>query len=151
MSRPRTKFRCWKCERVLPFADLYGKRGNPDSILEGICRDCRNADAQRARHRQISGITDFHDPRYDCPFPYRQWAKKLDKAGGICPKCKEKARLTIDHVVPLSKCGTLKIDNLEPLCRRCNIRKNNIQEQPELEFPGINIIRKKRLAIPRVA
>lgn len=41
----------------------------------------------------------------------------------ICPACHEKAVLTVDHVVPLSKGGSNTIDNIQPLCGKCNRSK----------------------------
>ncbi len=43
-----------------------------------------------------------------------------------CPCCKERFNLnelTPDHIVPLSKGGVNSIDNIQPLCLPCNIRK----------------------------
>ena len=37
-----------------------------------------------------------------------------------CGKCK---KLEADHVVPVTKGGTSNIDNIQPLCRRCNAKK----------------------------
>ncbi len=44
---------------------------------------------------------------------------------GICPLCEKKAKLTIDHIVPLSKGGTNDIENIQLLCLSCNIKKSN--------------------------
>ena len=51
-----------------------------------------------------------------------------------CAICGEKKPLTKDHIIPLSKGGTNSIDNIQPLCRNCNSKKNAklIYENPEL-------------------
>lgn len=46
-----------------------------------------------------------------------------------CQYCGRKAPdviLEIDHIIPLSKKGSNKIDNLTLACRECNIGKSNI-------------------------
>lgn len=40
-----------------------------------------------------------------------------------CKKCGTHLDLSVDHIVPESKGGTLDMDNLQTLCRPCNSRK----------------------------
>ena len=42
-----------------------------------------------------------------------------------CQECGTMKKLTIDHVVPISKGGTHSIGNLQSLCIHCNSSKNN--------------------------
>lgn len=42
-----------------------------------------------------------------------------------CCACKNKKNLEIDHIIPVSKGGESKIDNLQTLCRSCNRKKRN--------------------------
>ncbi len=44
-----------------------------------------------------------------------------------CVKCGSWHKLHIDHIVPVSKGGPTKIDNLQVLCQRCNLQKGNRQ------------------------
>lgn len=43
-----------------------------------------------------------------------------------CPKCGKSEKLTMDHIIPLSKGGTNFIDNLQVLCFSCNSSKRDI-------------------------
>lgn len=52
-----------------------------------------------------------------------QWAALCDQYGNVCLRCGKAEKLTVDHVVPLSKGGSNSIDNLQPLCRSCNTAK----------------------------
>lgn len=74
------------------------------------------ADAQniRARRMGISGYLARSD-----------WNKVLAAHNFACVVCGATEDLTIDHIVPLSKGGLNIIDNVQPLCRRCNSSKGN--------------------------
>lgn len=67
-------------------------------------------------------------------FTMEEWLKKVDDTEGICPGYNHephfvgKNQLTLDHTPPVSKapegfCYT--INNVSPLCRRCNTRKRD--------------------------
>ena len=47
----------------------------------------------------------------------------FQRDGQICRKCGTTNRLEIDHIHPLARGGTNKLDNLQVLCRSCNARK----------------------------
>ncbi len=52
-----------------------------------------------------------------------EWMAVLEQHGYACACCRTVTKLTIDHVKPLSRGGTNTIDNVQPLCRRCNMLK----------------------------
>lgn len=45
---------------------------------------------------------------------------------GRCACCKKKRKLTVDHIIPLSKGGTNWPSNLQMLCKSCNSRKHDV-------------------------
>jgi 5-methylcytosine-specific restriction endonuclease McrA len=56
----------------------------------------------------------------------QQWLELREKHRFTCLCCGEKEpmiELTEDHVVPLSAGGTDAIENIQPLCRKCNSHK----------------------------
>lgn len=58
--------------------------------------------------------------------PAEAWAAILALYGHRCAYCrKDGVKLTIDHVLPLSKGGTHTPDNVVPACMACNCSKNN--------------------------
>lgn len=52
-----------------------------------------------------------------------EWEALLDQHGHRCAHCGTTERLTRDHIIPLSKGGSDLIENIQPLCHRCNARK----------------------------
>lgn len=52
-----------------------------------------------------------------------EWLALCDKYGNQCLVCGKKEHLTPDHVVPLSRGGSNDIENIQPLCLRCNLSK----------------------------
>lgn len=55
----------------------------------------------------------------------KEWQELKKKFNYKCAICGEKKLLTKDHIKPLSKGGTDYIENIQPLCRNCNSKKNN--------------------------
>ena len=61
-------------------------------------------------------------------YSIEEWDRLLHLVEGVCPCCKKfvgEDKLTVDHIIPLSKNGTNYIENLQPLCLTCNIIKKD--------------------------
>ena len=62
---------------------------------------------------------------------YRQHTNKKVKAavrardGGRCRVCGSNLYLEFDHITPASVGGRSTVDNLQQLCRKCNLKKRN--------------------------
>jgi len=53
-----------------------------------------------------------------------EWELLKKQYGYICPCCKiPNLKLTEDHIIPLSKGGSNWIENIQPLCLHCNVKK----------------------------
>lgn len=50
----------------------------------------------------------------------QQWKQLVSSVGGVCVRCGSDGPLEKDHIVPVSRGGSDGIDNLQPLCIRCN-------------------------------
>ena len=63
----------------------------------------------------------------------QQWEDLKIEFNNRCGFCRDKKKLTKDHIIPLSEGGTDYIDNIQPLCKNCNSKKwKHIYENPEL-------------------
>lgn len=72
------------------------------------------------RRRETKKRTVLADPGRHTP---EQWAALVSQHCGRCVYCKAETIMTVDHIVPLCKGGSDRIENLQPLCRACNSRK----------------------------
>jgi len=51
------------------------------------------------------------------------WTDKLAEFNGRCAYCTVEGKMTVDHVIPISRGGSNGIDNIVPACGTCNYRK----------------------------
>ena len=72
--------------------------------------------------------------RINLPKGLRHEVFKRD--GYRCVECgasvDDGATLHIDHIIPLSRGGSDELDNLQTLCKDCNMNKSNLYQKPRI-------------------
>jgi len=92
--------------------DVLSKRPKTDSE--------RLADRLRRQKRREAGL-----------LTRREWEEIVLQHGGKCAYCGDSSsKLTIDHVIPISKGGRNEKQNVVPACGPCNSSKGNRYEVP---------------------
>lgn len=71
---------------------------------------------RRALNRGVGGSHTLAD-----------WETLKAQYNWTCPACRKsepEIKLTLDHVIPVSKGGSHNIENIQPLCKSCNSKKH---------------------------
>lgn len=100
-------------------------RNKPYYTREQFIRDraAQEAQAQLLRDQQrIAMHGNVIDTRY-IPDQLRQ--SILARDSYRCRSCGSNAYLELDHIIPVSKGGATSFENLQVLCRQCNLNKGN--------------------------
>lgn len=113
---------CYLCRRTLPNAS-FTRRSN--GAFFSACKDCnRHVFAQRRRARMNAADGSYTLKEWEslvalyehCPLCLRSWSEiPVPPAGGRI--------ITADHIVAISRGGSNRIENIQPLCYSCNSRK----------------------------
>lgn len=59
------------------------------------------------------------------PIPPQLRKQVLERDAYRCKQCEDWHNLHVDHIIPESKGGPTTLENLQVLCRTCNLRKGN--------------------------
>jgi 5-methylcytosine-specific restriction endonuclease McrA len=96
---------------------------NPEKAKENR----RNWAKNNPEKNKISHINNLTKRRKAVgSFTLGEWELVKKQYGNTCPACNKPEpiiKLTVDHIIPLSKGGSNWIENIQPLCGPCNTRK----------------------------
>lgn len=122
ISKNSTKWRLANPERYLNNQRNWRKQNPGKSVAYVQAYNKRHPEmvtkSSRKRREIFKGI--------EGTFTLEEWTSICDRHENKCLWCgKSSIKLTIDHVIPISKGGSNYASNLQPLCARCNAKKNN--------------------------
>lgn len=100
------------------------RKKNPDRRREAMraayaADPLRWKNARDLRRARLRGHPD------SVPVRQRDWDRLMRRYGHSCAYCGSKDRVTMEHVVPVSRGGRHGIGNVLPACWPCNHSKNN--------------------------
>lgn len=101
------------------YTDYRVKNRERDSV--NIAEWARKNKSRRVLNQQKRRAAEAAGGAYTL----EEWNTLCEKYDNKCLACGDKPEsLSVDHVVPISKGGLNTIDNIQPLCLPCNIRKH---------------------------
>ena len=91
--------------------------------MNTLCRNWRKENPDK----QIITLHKYRSRKKKLPntLTDKQWEFCQTKFDKCCAYCGNNAKLTVEHFIPVSKSGELTINNIIPICKRCNSSKNN--------------------------
>jgi len=99
------------------------RKNNKGKIYEGNKRYYQT-DIGRESQRRAGHIRKSRVNKLKATFTPEQWNCCKDYFNHTCAYCgKELSRLSQDHFVPVIKGGTYTVDNILPVCKKCNSSK----------------------------
>lgn len=138
---------CRACGFWKPLTDYYRDKRKPDGHLP-TCKYCqtlrysthsttetetlRRKDLEQSRQLTFNRNSMQHEGakrrKYLIAnagsFTREEWRDLCVKYKHRCLRCGKRTKLTVDHVVPVSKGGSNRIENIQPLCLPCNLAKH---------------------------
>ena len=141
--QPRVKsnkycsIRCARAKQVMPIGykrpNMTGEN-NPAKRPEVRKKISENKAKAKNWITKTEGYRSFTQKRRELrkkqnggSFTIREWETLKAQYNWTCPCCfksEPEIKLTIDHIIPISKGGSDNIENIQPLCLKCNIIKS---------------------------
>lgn len=121
-------------ERLIEYGKKYYREHKSDDIKRR--NQHRNREREKRYRQEHKELRNQYQRKYKAikekanfweSWMNEIWQQKLIKTKGYCPSCHRFIgidKLTMDHIIPLTKSGLHRIDNVQPLCLSCNSSKN---------------------------
>ena len=141
--------RCSRCGEEKPVEEFYKNKARYDG-LDVYCKKCKgvwNKEYNKNPRVKIATRIRTQNGRarnygVNGEITVDQWEKLIEyySPEGKCLCCDKQKELYIDHVIPLEEGGLNLIDNIQPLCNGCNIKKE--KESTDYRSDGGEFARK---------
>lgn len=85
------------------------------------------ADNKEYRNTYNKAITHTRRARLNGRYSAAEWEALLERFNHTCPCCGGTGvKLTVDHIVPVSRGGSNYIENVQPLCNCCRVTRRRV-------------------------
>jgi len=142
-------YRCSTCRDFFPRGSFYSTKRTVLGI-KNQCKKCHCAMSIATRtpslHRAARRLDECNRRAriagVDGVISRDDLDRLVEILGSCCLACGSVAPFTIDHVVPLSKGGANRPENLQLLCRPCNERKytRTVDYRTEAQREAVNAV-----------
>lgn len=127
--RARRNVERWQAanpEKVLGYKRRWQEANKARHSATTIAWQRRNIESVRAHRRINQARRRARKFGLSAHYTAAEWQALCSETGHRCLRCGCSDRpLTPDHVQPLARGGVDTIDNIQPLCQRCNASKNS--------------------------
>lgn len=100
---------------------------NPEQVKAAV-RNWRAANPDRVQEHNVKRLKRLKENGGS--FTPKEWKQKCEQFSGSCAYCGQRKKLTVHHVVPVSKGGPNTIQNCVPACGSCNSKIGTKTVQP---------------------
>jgi 5-methylcytosine-specific restriction endonuclease McrA len=112
----------WQARNPEKYAAAIARwqREHPTQRREAVRRYHQKNPAERSKHRR-----NYEARRLSAEGDYTQadWDAIVDRQGGRCIDCRVSAKLTVGHLIPLSRGGSNHPSNIAGQCKSCNCKQ----------------------------
>ena len=115
--------RCLVCFNSRISRGLFTKQERRDRITASRQKWIDNNREKYQMTRSSARILRKYRDKLLKPINSTEWIAKVSMLQNKCQTClktEPEVKITIDHIIPISRGGTNEINNLQPLCMSCN-------------------------------
>jgi hypothetical protein len=134
---------CASCNAEKPYSKFNKNKNSRDGFF-AYCKMCQSKRSSEGYQKNKKYYQKVHKEWYDAnpgysrhrnikrralerkaegSYTQKEFETLCQHYGNICLCCGKRKKLSVDHIVPLSKGGKNSIDNIQPLCITCNKKK----------------------------